>query len=211
MLFCGEMALCSLAKARRVISLLVPLVLPTAVVFLSFSLTFAQTPVHGRVEGHTYIDARFGLRYTFPSPLESQTSLNGMPVGTGEKQGISEFLLDAMEKPNGQVRSGVFITADPAGALGAKDSKQFLALMLVTAMGFRGDARIQPVEISGRTFYRSSVGGGTQGVHFYGAQLMTSCNGRYLGFWFSASSPKKVEDLVHSMDQMELKCSSIAQ
>jgi hypothetical protein len=75
-----------------------------AVVSLSFALV-AQTQlrIHGSVDGHTYTDPRFGLRYTiFPANLESMTSLpNGIPVGTGEKQGVSEFLFSAMEKPNG--------------------------------------------------------------------------------------------------------------
>src|SRR5580658_6132776 len=120
---------------------------------------WGQEPAHGNVKGNTYSDQRFGLRYTFPSQLEPQASLNGMPVGTGEKTDGSEFLLDAMERANGQVRSGVLITADSKGAGGAADARQFLRMMLVQGMGFKGEPGIEAVKIAGRSFFRSNVGG----------------------------------------------------
>lgn len=164
-----------------------------------------QALIHGKVEGNTYSDQRFGLRFTFPSSLEPQTSLNGMPVGTGEKTDGSEFLLEAMEKPNGQVRSGVMITADPKGAGGAADARQFLKLMLVQGMGVKSEPEILTGKVAGRDFFRSNVGGGAS-PHFYGTQLATSCNGHFLVFLFSASTQAKVEELLHSMDTLEMKC-----
>jgi len=186
------------------------LVLAVAFSIASCNTTSGQARTHGKVEGNTYVDSRFGLRYTFPGFLETQASLNGMPVGTGEKVGASEFLLDAMEKPNGQIRSGVFITSDEKGALGATNARQFLILMLAQAMRVKGEPDIRSTTIAGRTFYRSDVGGGGS-VHFYGAQLATDCNGHYLVFWFSAGSSEKMEGLVRSMNEMEMKCSASIQ
>ena len=166
-----------------------------------------QSTAHGTLEGHTYIDARFGLSYTFPSSLDIQPSVNGMPVGTGQKQGGSEFLFAAMEKPTGQVRSGVFITADPKGALGATDVPQFLRSMIATAMNIRESQSIKPITIAGRTFYRADAGF-DKPIHIYGAQLATFCNGQFLAFWFSAATPTRLGDLLHTTDDMKLRCSS---
>jgi len=164
---------------------------------------------HGSVEGGVYADSRFGLRYTFPAGLEMQTSLNGMPVGTGQKNGNSEYLFAALEKPTGQVRSGVFITADPVGALEVTDVEQFMRLMISQSPIFKGKVELEPVLIAGRTFYRSNSGGGSGGdtpTRFYGAQVGTSCNGQFLIFWFSGASRAVIDQLVHSMDSMKLTC-----
>jgi hypothetical protein len=170
----------------------------------------AQTaPAHGSVEGGVYIDSRFGLRYTFPASLEVQTSLNGMPVGTGQKNGNSEILFAALERPTGQVRSGVFITADPVGALEVTDIEQFMRLMIGQSTTFKGKVELEPVLIAGRTFYRSNAGGGSGGdtpTRFYGAQVGTSCNGQFLIFWFSGAARAVIDLLVHSMDSMKLTC-----
>jgi hypothetical protein len=168
-------------------------------------------PAHGSIEDGTYVDSRFGLRYTFPSSLEVQTSLNGMPVGTGQKNGNSEYLFSAMEKPTGQVRSGVFITADPVGAMEVTDVEQFMRLMIGQATIFKGKVELEPVLIAGRTFYRSNLGGDSGGdapIRFYGAQVGTSCNGKFLIFWFSGASRAAINHLVHSMDSMKLTCSA---
>jgi hypothetical protein len=166
-------------------------------------------PAHGSVEGGAYVDSRFGLRYTFPDSLDVQTSLNGMPVGTGQKNGDSECLFAALEKPNGQVRSGVFITADPVGALEVTDMQQFMRLMIGQSPVFKGKVELEPVLIAGRTFYRSNSGGGSVGdtpTRFYGAQVGTSCSGQFLIFWFSGASRAVIDGLVHSMDSMKLSC-----
>ena len=168
-------------------------------------------PEHGSVEGGAYVDSRFGLRYTFPASLEVQTSLNGMPVGTGQKNGSSEYLFSAMEKPTGQVRSGVFITADPVGALEVTDVEQFMRLMIGQATIFKGKVELEPVLIAGRTFYRAYSGGSSGGdtpVRFYGAQVGTTCDGQFLIFWFSGASRAVIDGLVHSMDSMKLTCSA---
>jgi hypothetical protein len=177
------------------------------VMLLSLSeLALAQMPIHGRIEGNTYIDPRFGLRYTFPSQLEIQTALsNGMPVGTGEKSGGSEFLFGAMEKPNGQVRSGVLIIADEPKIVGTTDVRQYLKWILVNGMGQKGEPDIKSMTVAGRIFYRADAGVGTS-IRSYGAQLATSCNHRFLIFVFSAASPDRIESLLHSMDGMEMKC-----
>lgn len=167
------------------------------------------TPAHGSVEGGTYIDPRFGLRYRFPDSLEVQNSLNGMPVGTGQKNDGSEYLFAALEKPTGQARSGVFITADPVGALGVTDVEQFMRLMIGQSPVFKGKVELEPVLIVGRTFYRSNSGGGSGGdksSRLYGAQVGTSCNGQFLIFWFSGASRAAIDGLVHSMDTMKLSC-----
>ena len=166
-------------------------------------------PAHGSVEGSAYIDSRFGLRYTFPASLEVQTSLNGMPVGTGQKNGNSEYLFAALEKPTGQVRSGVFITADPVGALEVTDVEQFMRLTIGQSTIFKGKVELEPVLIAGRTFYRANSGGGSGGdtpVRFYGAQVGATCNGQFLIFWFSGASRAVIDQLVHSMDSMKLTC-----
>ena len=166
----------------------------------------AQTsPMHGSVEGGVYVDPRFGLRYTFADSLEVQTSLNGMPVGTGQKNGDSEYLFAALEKPTGHVRSGVFITADPIGALEVTDIQHFMRLMIGQSPIFKGKVELEPVLIAGRTFYRSNSGGDTP-ARFYGAQVGTSCNGQFLLFWFSGASRDVIDGLVHSMDNMKLTC-----
>ena len=171
-------------------------------------LSQGQAPIHGRIEGNTYIDPRFGLRYTFPSQLEIQSSLpNGMPVGTGEKIGLTEFLFDAMEKPNGQVRSGVLIIADDKGIPGVSDVRQYLKWILANSLGVTGEPDMKSVTIAGRSFYRSDAGVGTT-IRSYGGQLATSCNGHYVIFVFSAASPARIENLIHSMDEMEMKCSA---
>lgn len=170
-------------------------------------LAGAQAASHGAIANGTYIDSRFGMRYSIPSSLEPQSSVNGMPVGTGEKVQGSEFLLDAMEKITGSVRSGVFITADHVGSAGTTDPRQFLKLVVATGMGVKGELEIQQSSIAGRTFFRSNASVGTT-VRSYGAQLVTTCNGQFLAFYFSASSPEKVEKLVHSMDKMQLTCSA---
>jgi hypothetical protein len=170
-------------------------------------LAQGQTPPHGKIEGNTYADPRFGLRYTFPSGLEIQTSVNGMAVGTGEKAGGgSEFLFDAMEKPNGQVRSGVLIVADEKGVIGTTEVRQYLKWILANGMGVKGEPEIKPITVAGRNFYRSDAGVGAA-VHSYGAQLATFCNGHFVTFVFSAASPARIESLVHSMDGMEMNCS----
>jgi hypothetical protein len=169
----------------------------------------AQPRPHGSVESGAYIDPRFGLRYTFPASLLVQTSLNGLPIGTGQKNGESEYLFAALEKPTGQVRSGVFITADPAGALEVTDISQFMRLTIGQSPIFKGKVGLEPVLIAGRTFYRSNSGGGSGGdtpIRFYGAQLGTSCSGQFLIFWFSGASRAVVDELVHSMDSMKLTC-----
>jgi hypothetical protein len=173
-------------------------------------LAMGQSLSHGVVEGNTYTDKRFGLRYTFPRSLEVQSSVNGMSVGTGEKQGVSEFLFSALERPNGQVRSGVFITADPKGALRATDVPQFLRSMITTVMVLQDHPTIRPVTIAGRQFYRADAGG-QKPVPFYGIQLATTCNAQFLAFWFSAATPEKMVDLIHSLDGLQLNCPANAQ
>jgi hypothetical protein len=169
----------------------------------------AQVPIHGRIESNTYIDPRFGLRYTFPSKLGIQSSLpNEMPVGTGEKIGGTEFLFGAMENPNGQVRSGVLIIADDKGIPGVPDVRQYLKWILANSLGVTGEPDMRPVTIAGRSFYRSDAGVGTT-IRSYGAQLATSCNGHYVIFVFSAASPARIENLIHSMDAMEMNCSAV--
>jgi len=169
-----------------------------------------QAPLaHGSVEGGAYVDPRFGLHYTFPDSLEVQTSLNGMAVGTGQKDGNSEYLFAALEKPPGQVRSGVFITADPVGALEVTDVEHFMRLMIGQSPIFKGKVELEPVLIAGRTFYRANSGGGSGGdspTRFFGAQVGTSCNGQFLIFWFSGASRAVIDQLVHSMDSMKLTC-----
>lgn len=166
---------------------------------------------HGSVEGGAYVDPRFGLRYTFPDLLEVQTSLNGMPVGTGQKNGDSEYLFAALEKPTGQVRSGVFITADPVGTLEVTDIQHFMRLYIGQSPILQGKVELEPVLIAGRTFYRANSGGGSGGdssARFYGAQVGTSCNGQFLVFWFSGASRDVIDQLVRSMDSMKLACPS---
>jgi hypothetical protein len=167
------------------------------------------TPAHGSVEAGAYVDPRFGLRYIFPDSLEVQTSLTGLPVGTGQKDGNSEYLFAALEKPTGKVRSGVFITADPVGALDITDVSQFMRLTIGRSPIFKGKVELEPVLIAGRTFYRANSGGGSGGdmpARFYGAQVGTSCSGRFLIFWFSGASRAVIDQLVHSMDSMKLTC-----
>ena len=170
----------------------------------------AQVPTaHGSVEGRVYVDPHYGLRYTFPASLEPQTSLNGMAVGTGQKVGNTEYLFAALEKPAGQVRSGVFITADALGALEVTNIEHFMRLMIGQSSIFKVKVEIQPVLIAGRTFYRANSGGGSGGdspARFYGAQVGTSCNGQFLIFWFSGASRAVIDQLVHSMDSMKLTC-----
>jgi hypothetical protein len=145
------------------------------------------------------------MRYTLPESLEVQASLNGMPVGTGQKNGDSEYLFVALEKPTGQVRRGVFITADPVGALEVTDVEHFMRLMIGQSPIFKGKVELEPVLIAGRTFYRSNSGGDTP-ARFYGAQVGTSCNGQFLIFWFSGASRSVIDQLVHSMDSLKLAC-----
>jgi hypothetical protein len=107
------------------------------------------------------------------------------------------------------VRSGVFITADPVGALGVNSVEQFMRLMIGQSPIFKGKVELEPVLIAGRTFYRANSGGGSGGdtpVRFYGAQVGTSCNGQFLIFWFSGASRAVIDQLVHSMDGMKLTC-----
>jgi hypothetical protein len=166
-------------------------------------------PPHGSVEGGAYVDPRFGLSYTFPASLEVQTALNGMAVGTGQKNGDSEYLFAALEKPTGQVRSGVFITADPVGALEVSNIEQFMRLTIGQSPLFKGKVELEPVLIAGRTFYRANSGGGSGGdtpIRFYGAQVGTSCSGQFLIFWFSGGSRAVIDQLVHSLDSMKLTC-----
>jgi hypothetical protein len=170
----------------------------------------AQVPsARGSVEGAVYVDPRFGLRYTFPASLEVQTSLNGMPVGTGQRNGNTEYLFAALEKPTGQVRSGVFITADPVGVLEVTNVEQYMRLMIGQSPMFKGKVELQPVLIAGRTFYRAYSGGSSGGdtpTRFYGAQVGTSCNGQFIIFWFSGPSRAVIDQLVQSMDSMKLTC-----
>jgi len=171
--------------------------------------TAQASSAHGSVEGGVYVDPRFGLRYTFPPSLEVQTSLNGSPVGTGQKNGNTEYLFAALEKPTGQVRSGVFITADPAGALEVTSVEQYMRLMIGQSPVFKGKVELEPVLIAGRTFYRAYSGGGSGGdtpTRFYGAQVGTSCNGQFIIFWFSGASRAVIDQLVHSVDSMKLSC-----
>jgi hypothetical protein len=130
-----------------------------------------------------------------------------MPVGTGEKIGLTEFLFDAMEKPNGQVRSGVLIIADDKGIPGVSDVRQYLKWILANSLGVTGEPDMKSVTIAGRSFYRSDASVGTT-IRSYGGQLATSCNGHYVIFVFSAASPARIENLIHSMDEMEMKCSA---
>ena len=170
----------------------------------------SQAPaVHGSVEGGVYVDPHFGLRYAFPASLEVQTALGGTPVGSGQKSGDSEYLFAALEKPTGQVRSGVFITADPVGELEVTDIQHFMRLMIGQSPVFKGKVELERVLIAGRTFYRANSGGGSGGdtpARFYGAQVGTSCSGQFLIFWFSGASSAVVNQLVHSMDSMKLAC-----
>jgi len=164
---------------------------------------------HGSLEAGTYVDPRFGLRYTFPASLEVQTSLSGMSVGTGQKNGDTEYLFAALEKPTGQVRSGVFITADPVGELEVTNVEQFMRLMIGQSPLFKGKVELEPVLIAGRTFYRANSGGGSGGdspTRFFGAQVGTSCSGQFLIFWFSGASRVVIDQLVHSMDSIKLTC-----
>jgi hypothetical protein len=119
-----------------------------AILLSSFSPA-AETPARGRIDGNTYIDSRFGLRYTFPDSLDVQHSVNGMPVGTGEKNGVSEFLFSAMEKPDGQVRSGVFVVADPESAFPKADAAQYLRMMVLSVPYLQDPPDIRLVTIAG--------------------------------------------------------------
>ena len=130
-----------------------------------------------------------------------------MPVGAGQKNGTSEFLFSAMEKPNGHVRSGVFITADPIGAGGIKEIQPFLRFVIANGMGVKQPGELTKVAIAGRDFYQARVNI-PGAVTIYGAQLATECNGHFLVFWFSAASPDEVKSLVHSLDGLRLTCSS---
>jgi hypothetical protein len=186
-----------------------------AIAALSLSLhgvILGQPPTHGKVEGTTYVDQRFGLRYTFPKNLDVQASLNGMPIGTGEKKGTSEFLFNAMEKPNGHIRKGVFITADPVGTYGATESSGFLKKRIAITLTPRDPPDITKVTIAGNTFSESKLDGNLAGLEanatLYTAQLATVCNGYFLAFNFSAPSPDDLTELLHSMDHMELNCSA---
>jgi hypothetical protein len=145
----------------------------------------------------------------FPEQLETQNSLpNGIPVGTGEKQGVSEFLFSAMEKPNGQVRRGVMIITDPKGTFGVNDVPHYLRQLVLLSLGAKEPIEVSPTVIGNRGFFRADVGGDAQ-VHFYGAQLSTLCGDQFLTFVFSGQSPEKVEELVHSMDRLSLSCQAI--
>lgn len=168
----------------------------------------AQTPktIHGNVVDHTYSDPRYGLRYTFPADLENMTSLpNGVPVGTGEKQGVSELMLSAMEAQNGRVRRGVMITSDPIGVFGARDASSYLRQMVKLSMGAKEPIDLRSVTIAGKSFARTDVGIGVQ-IRSYGAQLATICGSDFLTFYFSGPSPARVEELVRSLDQLSISC-----
>jgi hypothetical protein len=135
------------------------------------------------------------------------TSLpNGIPVGTGEKQGVSEFLFSSMERPNGRVRRGVMITSDPIGVLGAKDASNYLRQMVKLSMGAKDRIDLRTVTIAGKSFARTDVGIGVQ-IRSYGAQLATICGNDFLTFYFSGPGPAKVEELVRTLDQLSLSCS----
>lgn len=188
---------------------LITRVLLCCLISLSFSsilVAQAQQRVHGSVDGHTYADLRFGLRYTFPADLETMSFLpNGIRVGTGERQGGSEFLFAAMEKPNGRVRRGVMITTDPVGTFGARDVPTYLQKEMVLSLGAKEPIRVQSVTINGRRFYRTDAGIGVP-IHSYGAQLSTLCSGAFLTFYFSGPTPESVEELVRTLSQMVLSC-----
>jgi hypothetical protein len=180
-----------------------------AVVSLS-SILVAQTHQrgHGSVDGHTYTDPRFGLRYSFPAELENMTSLpGGIPVGTGEKSGVTEFLFSAMEKPNRSVRRGVLITTDPLGAFGAVDVPSYLRKLMVLSLGAKEPIEVQSVTIGERTFSRTNINAGV-GTVSYGAQLSTLCRGEFLTFYFSGPSPEAVAGLVSTLDKLSLNCST---
>jgi len=183
-----------------------------AVCLLLHRVAPGQPMQHGKVEGNTYVDGRFGLRYTFPGNLEVQTSVGNMPVGTGEKVGTSEFLLSVMEKPTGRIRRGVFITSDPVGTQGITQTQSFLNFAITRALAPKDPPDIKKVTIAGRTFYESKVGGDAAvpggSIHFYGAQIATSCSGHFLVFCFSAASPAEVDELLGSPDRMEMSCSA---
>lgn len=164
-------------------------------------------PVHGSVENGAYIDPRFGLQYSYPDSLDVLSSLNGMPVGTGQKNGDTEYLFAALGRPGDQARRGVFITSVPVGELGLMDVSQFMRLTIGQSPIFQGKVVLEPVLIANRTFYRSNSGGDSP-ARFYGAQLGTSCSGQFLVFWFSAASAAAIDRLVHSMDGMKLTCPS---
>jgi hypothetical protein len=180
-----------------------------AFLFVSLQALEGQSTDHGKVSGNTYADGRFGLRYTFPANLDAQSSLNGTPVGTGEKNGTSEFLFSAMEKPNGRVREGIFITSDPVGAGGIRETQQFLRLVIANGMGVKPPTEFIKVAIAGRDFYQSRVNI-PGAITIYGAQLATICSGHFLVFWFSAPSPSELEAMIHSLDGMSLTCSLAA-
>jgi hypothetical protein len=170
----------------------------------------SQSVPHGHLEGDSYIDPRFGLSYTFPASLQVQTSIGNMKVGTGEDQGGgSEYLFSAMEKVTGQVRSGIFILSDRIGALGIHDTRTYLRMILTKSMPPQGQIEIKPITLLGRQFFRSNAG--IPGpIHSYGVQLATQCSGHFLSFWFSGSSPEKAEEIVHTLDHMQLACPSPA-
>jgi hypothetical protein len=185
-------------------------VLLCSLAMLAFFPVVAQTHqrIHGSVEGHTYTDPRFGLHYTFPSELENMTSLpNGIPVGTGEKQGVSEFLFSAMEKPNRSVRRGVLITTDPFGAFGAMDVPNYLRKLMVLSLGAKEPIEVRPVTIGDKTFSRTNINLGT-GIISYGAQLSTLCRGEFVTFYFSGPTPEAVAELVSTLDKLTLDCST---
>jgi hypothetical protein len=177
---------------------------------LAFSPVFVAQPqrIHGSVEGHTYTDPRFGLRYTFPAELENMTSLpGGIPVGTGEKRGVSEFLFSAMERPNGSVRRGVMITTDPLGAFRATDVPSYLRKLMVLSLGAKEPIEVQSVTIGDNKFSRTNINLG-KGIISYGAQLSTHCRGEFLTFYFSAPTPEAVGGLVSTLEKLTLNCST---
>jgi hypothetical protein len=168
-------------------------------------LASSQQVLHGHVEHNTYIDERFGLRYTFPNNLVIQTSYNGMSVGTGEKQGVSEFLFSAMEQPSGHVRDGVFVVADPTNAFGSANAAQYLHQIIALSMHPSASFDTRTVILAGRVFARADVG--VDGpVHIYGAQYATVCGSHYISFYFSGASQSVIDELVKSFDTMELTC-----
>jgi hypothetical protein len=129
----------------------------------------------------------------------------GIPVGTGEKQGVSEFLFSAMETPDGHVRRGVMITSDPIGVFGAHDASNYLRQVVKLSMGAKEPIDIQSVSIGGRSFSRANAGVGQQ-VRSFGAQLSTVCGDYFLTFYFSGPSQESTETLVRTLEQLSLSC-----
>ena len=180
---------------------------------LCFSSIGAKSLVaqaHGHVDGNTYADERFGIVYTFPTYLKSQTSMNGVPVGTGTKVGVSEYLFAAMEDPTGQVRRGVFVTSDPIGVFGVHTIPDYLKAM-VSASSMKLDfTGILRTNFSGCTFYVAHASPNGP-VKIYGAQASTISHGHFVTFWLSGPSAEDVSTLLALLNNAKINCAANSQ